>query len=486
MDERKEKKKHIIFLITAGALLLAAAYLILCASVKTDRILPNTTVNKVSLGGMTLPDAAGALEADTDARRKNAVLTVTADGTSYPLDIGSLLELDYKALAAQSLSDSQKGFLLRGFCWLRNAILGSQTMALPSIKDLDALHNRIADAGLLEISSTVPTSYQEEDGQLVFTIGTAGTVTDEAALTRQILDALEAGDYGSKITCPTAAGILEPTDIEQIYQEIHSEPVNASLDPNNGYQITESARGVDFDREAAQKALNEASEGSTVSIALAYTEPEITTQDLKDNLFKDRLATHTTGAGGSANRIINIQLAAAKCNGVILLPGEEFSFNQTVGEQTAETGFQKANATQGEKVIQAYGGGICQVSTTLFIPALYAGLDIPERWCHTYVSSYADPGMDAAVAWGDLDFRIVNDKKYPVKLEVSYENGSLTATIWGTKTEDTPIEIETKVLDSSDRSLEVQTIRKMYSSGSENAVITRFNSSYINPSVRQD
>ena len=60
MDERKEKKKHIIFLITAGALLLAAAYLILCASVKTDRILPNTTVNKVSLGGMTLPDAAGA------------------------------------------------------------------------------------------------------------------------------------------------------------------------------------------------------------------------------------------------------------------------------------------------------------------------------------------------------------------------------------------------------------------------------------------
>ena len=282
------------------------------------------------------------------------------------------------------------------------------------------------------------------------------------------------------------AGILEPTDIEQIYQEMHSEPVNASLDPNNGYQITESARGVDFDREAAQKALNEASEGSTVSIALSYTEPEITTQDLKDNLFKDRLATHTTGAGGSANRIINIQLAAAKCNGVILLPGDEFSFNQTVGEQTAETGFQKANATQGEKVIQAYGGGICQVSTTLFIPALYAGLDIPERWCHTYVSSYADPGMDAAVAWGDLDFRIVNDKKYPVKLEVSYENGSLTATIWGTKTEDTPIEIETKVLDSSDRSLEVQTIRKMYSSGSENAVITRFNSSYINPSVRQD
>ena len=137
-------------------------------------------------------------------------------------------------------------------------------------------------------------------------------------------------------------------------------------------------------------------------------------------------------------------------------------------------------------MIQAYGGGICQVSTTLFIPALYAGLDIPERWCHTYVSSYADPGMDAAVAWGDLDFRIVNDKKYPVKLEVSYENGSLTATIWGTKTEDTPIEIETKELDSSDRSLEVQTIRKMYSSGSENAVITRFNSSYINPSVRQD
>lgn len=486
MDERKGTGRRIFFLITAGTLLLAAAYLILCASVKTDSILPNTTVNSISLGGMTLKDAVSALEEDTNARRRNAVLTITAGGTSYTLDAGSLLELDCKALAEEALSDSQKGFFTRGFCLLRNALLGSHITSFPTIGDSDALHTRIADTGLLDISSTVPTSYQEEDGQLVFTIGTAGTVTDETALTRQILDALSSGNYDSNITCPMTAGVLEATDIEQIYQEIHSEPVNASLDPNNGYQITESARGVDFDKESAKKALNEAREGSTVSVALVYTEPEITTQDMKDNLFKDRLATHTTIAGGSANRIINIQLAAAKCNGVILRSGDEFSFNDTVGEQTAETGFRKANATQGEKVIQAYGGGICQVSTTLFIPALYAGLDIPERWSHTYVSSYADPGMDAAVAWGDLDFRIVNDKKYPVRLEVTYNDGSLTATIWGTKTEDTLVEIETKVLDSSADSLEVQTLRKMYSSGSENAVITRFYSSYINPSVRQD
>ncbi|MCI9598203.1 MAG: VanW family protein [Firmicutes bacterium] len=151
--------------------------------------------------------------------------------------------------------------------------------------------------------------------------------------------------------------------------------------------------------------------------------------------------------------------------------GEEFSFNDTVGEQTAETGFRKANAIQGANIIQAYGGGICQVSTTLFIPALYSGLDIPERWCHNYVSSYAEPGMDAAVAWGGLDFRIVNNKKYPIVLQVTYANGQLTASIWGTKTEKSSVKVETQVLNSSGETLDVQTIRKISFPDNENAVI---------------
>ncbi len=483
--EKKNKNRKLI-IITIVIVLMTVIYLFLCTLVKSDRILPNTTVNDISIGNMLLKDAADALETDVSARRKAASLTISANGTTYTLEIGELLELDCKALSEEALLASQRTFLARGFFWLKSLLAGSNKTSLPAIKESDALHNKIKDSGLLDIGSAIQTSYQEKDGQLVFTMGTSGSAVDEAALIGQIHALLEKGSYDTVITCPMTDIETEPVDIEQLYQEIHTEPVNAMLDPDNDYRIVEAVEGIDFDKEAAQKILDEAKEGEEVSVDLIYTEPEITTQDMENYLFADQLAAFTTRVGGSANRIINIQLAAGKCNGTILCAGDEFSFNDTVGEQTAETGFQKANATQGEKVIQAYGGGICQVSTTLFIAALYAGLDIPERWCHTYVSSYAEPGMDAAVAWGDLDFKIANNKKYPIKLEVNYYDGSLTVTIWGTKTEIAPVEIETKVLSSSTDSLEVETCRKIYSPNWENAVVSRFYSSYINPSIRQD
>lgn len=94
--------------------------------------------------------------------------------------------------------------------------------------------------------------------------------------------------------------------------------------------------------------------------------------------------------------------------------------------------------------------------------------------------------MDAAVAWGGLDFRIVNNKKYPIALQVTYANSRLTVSIWGTKTEESSVKVETKVLNSSSDTLEVRTTRKISSAGDGNVVIQRFDSSYLNPSMRQD
>lgn len=239
--------------------------------------------------------------------------------------------------------------------------------------------------------------------------------------------------------------------------------------------------------EYAKGLLEQAQEGDTVTIDLIRTEPEVSTEDMEAHLFQDVLAKFSTIVGGSKNRKVNVRFAAERCREIILNAGNEFSFNQTVGEQTAETGFKKANVILDGKIIQAYGGGICQVSTTIFEAALYAGLDIPERWCHTYVSSYADPGMDAAVAWDALDLRIVNDRNYPVKLEVVYEAGRLTATFWGTRTEDTSIDIETEVLYDSSDLLKVMTCRKTYSPDRSHFFMEKISySEYLNPSKRVD
>lgn len=251
-------------------------------------------------------------------------------------------------------------------------------------------------------------------------------------------------------------------DLDQIYEEICQEPTDATLDPENDYRIVESVAGLDFDQEEAGRMLEQAEEGSTVAVLLVHTEPQITTQNLQECLFRDLLGTYTTKVNGASNRTTNVGLAADSCNGAILLAEEVFSFNDAVGEQTEERGFQKANAILNGEIIQAYGGGICQVSSTIFAAALYAGLEFPERWNHDLAPKYIPAGMDAAVSWDVLDFQVANPTEYPVKLEVDYTDGYLTVNVLGTKTEDTLVEIETKEVDSSNGFREVETYRKNY------------------------
>lgn len=329
---------------------------------------------------------------------------------------------------------------------------------------------------------TVQTSWEVEDGCLVFTMGRAGVQVEESRLEEELARAVRTGDYENLNLCLVRTGTVEPVDLEAVASEVCRNPENASLDPENGYEVTESVTGVDFDREQAERLLEASEEGSTVTVDLIFTEPEITAQKLRERLFADELAEYTTRVAGNENYITNVRLAAERCDGAVLLPGDVFSFNETVGEQNAETGFKKASATRGTEVIQAYGGGICQVSSTLFAAALYAGLEIPERWCHTYVCTYMDPGLDAAVAWDVLDFKIANDEEYPVKLKVRYADRYLTVTILGTKTRETPIEIVTGTEASASDLLRVSTYRKIYSSDGEHVFIEKVgDSEYLDP-----
>ena len=284
------------------------------------------------------------------------------------------------------------------------------------------------DNHISEESSITQTTWKIEDDQLLFIVGTAGM----------------------------------DVDLDQIYEEIYQEPIDATLDPENDYRIVESAAGFGFDKEEARRMLEEAEEGSTVAVPLVYIEPQISTQNLQECLFRDLLGSYTTKVSGASNRTTNVQLAADSCNGAILLTEEVFSFNDAVGEQTGERGFQKANAILNGEIIQAYGGGICQVSSTIFAAALYAGLEIPERWNHDLAPKYIPAGMDAAVSWDVLDFQVANNTAYPVKLEVDYTDGYLTVNVLGTKTDDTIVEIETQEVDSSSGYREVETYRKNY------------------------
>ncbi len=441
-------------------LFAAGGYTAFCAAADTGRILPGTMVNDINISGMTQEEAAGVLKDDAAARRDSSEFTVSFEDQQFQIDVRDALVLDYEAAAREAFEEGHSPFFKRGLARIKSYISGSHIDHPPVSVDAAALHDSIEASGLLNAATAVKDTYHLEEEKLILTTG-AAKKPDEEGLKKRLILAVQTKDFEQTIPCPAVANDIE--NLEQIYKEVHTEPQNATLDRDNGYTILKAVTGVDFDKENAKKILLETKDGDVSKIDLTYTQPEISTSDLKEHLFADNLSSYATKVTGRANRLTNVSLAAQKCDGTILLSGEEFSFNGTVGVQNAQTGFKKAGATLNGRPVQAYGGGICQVSSTIFAAALFANLEIVERWEHEYVSSYIAAGMDAAVAWNELDLRIVNNTSYPVRLDVDYRDGYLTVTIRGTKTDDAFVRIQTETLDTSPTGmLEVDTYRNVY------------------------
>ena len=133
------------------------------------------------------------------------------------------------------------------------------------------------------------------------------------------------------------------------------------------------------------------------------------------------------------DRSTNVELAAKSINGKVLMPGEVFSYNATVGPRTAERGFKVATIFVGGETAQGLGGGICQTSSTLYSAVLHADLDIVERTNHSLKVTYVPNGMDATVSWGSLDFKFKNSTKYPIRIQCEYGGGTLKVSVMGTK-----------------------------------------------------
>ncbi len=198
------------------------------------------------------------------------------------------------------------------------------------------------------------------------------------------------------------------------------------------YGVTRSVVGVSFDVNAAERAWAEAAYGETVVVPLNIERPEVTTEEIEAKLFADKLSKNwtmvrlynadycdecrTSLAGSKPGRISNVKKACGLLNGIQIMPGEVFSYNLALGERVPEAGWLPAPAYANGEVRQEYGGGICQVSSTLYNAVLYANLEIVERECHQFQVGYLPPGMDATVSWGWPDFKFRNDKDYPIEI----------------------------------------------------------------------
>jgi len=135
--------------------------------------------------------------------------------------------------------------------------------------------------------------------------------------------------------------------------------------------------------------------------------------------------------GRLRHRAHNVELAASKLDGVILEPGAVLSFNERVGARTRAEGFEPAPVIASGRLRQGMGGGVCQVSTTLHVAALRAGLVVVERRPHSRPSHYVDPGLDATVVYGRFDYRLENAYPFPVRIRAHAEDGHMSVRIEG-------------------------------------------------------
>ena len=224
-------------------------------------------------------------------------------------------------------------------------------------------------------------------------------------------------------------------DLDSVYDEVHKEPVNAYYS-QNPYVVHPSENGMDFaiSLNDAKNLLQEEKDEYVIPLKVLY--PSVTTNMIGTEAFPDLLSEFSTKyAASNKNRTTNLILASKKINGTVLMPGETFSYNKVVGERTIAAGYKEAPIYVSGRVEDGLGGGICQITTTLYNAVLYANLDIVERSNHQFVPSYAGPSRDATVVYGAIDFKFKNNRDYPIKITCSVSGGIANFKIWGLKSD---------------------------------------------------
>ena len=474
--EGKSGKGKKILAAVLLALVLGTAYAALCMSVNPDQILPRTRLvyrqagaegvdesRTLALDNLSREAALKSLEEDYHRRYDGRSITVRANDTNFIVPVGGALSVDAQALADQAMAPSQVPMAQRGLSRLRSLLMDRDIEVAPEVGNESALRASLQSSGVLSLDTTVQTTYEIQDKKLVFHKGRSGQSVDQDALTQQITDAVLAGDFDTPVESAMREGKVDEMDWAAVQKDICVEPKNAELKLKRNrrkYEIVDAVTGVSFDADAAQKLLARAAEGTDISVDLKYSAPEITTKRMKNKLFKHKLGTFTTWVSGTSDRISNVRLAAEKCDGIILCKGDTFSYNDTLGQRTQANGFREAGAYLNGETVQEVGGGICQISSTMYAACLNANLKILERHNHTFASSYIGLGLDATVSWGGPDFRIENDKEYPIKIEASYWDGRATVTIWGTRTDKRTV----KMVSKTEKVIPYPTVTKTSSS----------------------
>ena len=448
----RNKKVIIASIVIAVILILTIIFCTIFSliNINSTKIIKGVKINNIDVAGLTKEEATQKMQEEINKKNASKIKLVKDEFNSEI--IIEQLEVNYNMENA-----IEEAFLVgrRGNIFSNNfEILGSSNKGRNievNIEYNNEKLNQIID----EINGGIPgaikdNSYYIEESNLIITKGTDGNSINKEELSNKVKENIEKiSVLDEKIELPVENIKAQAIDIEKIYNEIHTEAKDAyyTKDP---FTVYPHINGVDFaiSLDEAKNMLQE--EKQEYLIPLKITVPNITTDKIGSEAFPDLLSTFTTRYdGGNVDRTTNLRKAVNKINGIVITPGQTFSYNATLGERSIAAGYREAKVYQGGKVIDGIGGGICQISSTLYNSVVFANLEIVERRNHGFLTSYLGAGRDATVVYGATDFRFKNTRKYPVKIVASVKNGIARVDIYGIKEEtEYKIDIQTSVTET--------------------------------------
>lgn len=456
--KRKERITIITLIVIAAILLIGVIIGVMVMVLRKPEddglIYKKVFAAGVDLGGMTQEQAKEALHKATDdtySRLDMAVKVLDKYLILAPKDTG--ISLDVNAVVEAAYNYGRTGTYTQGSSYTVNLIphLSLDTAyiqsALQSFVRQNNFHTTLKQTNVTVLgdrpnlsNDQINTSVTHQT--MTITLGTAEYDLNIDKLYQQILDAYNINIFEVVGSCTETAP--NPVDWEQVFNQYCSEPINADFDTET-FDITPEVYGYGVTKEEFLSKVENATYGEIITFDLRYIEPEIKSDFYSSEMFQDVLASFTTVANGDEAWNTNLKLICDLLDGKIIKSGDEFSLNELIGEPTTRAGYRPVKMYIGKSFREVVGGGISQVASTLYGCTLLADLEILERHSHSYVTSFAEPGYDAEVYYGLLDFRFRNNTDQPIRIDVTLTGSTVSINIIGTDSREYTVDVITVV-----------------------------------------
>lgn len=435
-NEKIQPREKLPMLFLSGFLVLIfIIFIIFSLLLNSSTIYHGVLIRSEDVGGYTKENLSIYLQNLYTEDFDNTFITFSGPQFERTVRVSEMgIKIDIGAMTEKAYSLGREGNFMARLAKIAKLRRNPMSVELILNCESENFNDLLDDIRENTFREIIPSNIVVMDDQVILCTGLPGQDIDEEQLKYEIINAVK-----QLASSTIALRVLEksppPLDVETTLVTLNKPPVNAEFvrTSRTTYEIKPHQMGLALDRSKLMEIVSyvenrENKEYEEIILPVEFIAPDITEGILKSRLFRDTLASYTTyfntNSENNYNRGINIGISAESINGTLLLPGEEFSFNKVVGPRTTQKGYRTAHIFVAGRIQDGTGGGVCQVSTTLYNAVLRANLEVKERHNHMFTVGYVPLGHDAAVSYGYADLVFTNTTAYPLQIWAEVSPGN--------------------------------------------------------------